>query len=480
MTKLAWVFILLLLASCATKRDLQGDDEKLIEYLFSSYDLEGPGASVMVIKKGDIVHSKSYGLANVEQKSTITPSTNFRIASVSKQFTCMAIMILVDQNKLSYNSTLKDVFEKFPSHGSDITIRHLMTHRSGLIDYDEFIDDSRVEQILDAEVLDSVMTIDSTYFAAGTQFKYSNTAYAVLAQVIEKVSGLSFNEFVNKEIFQKIGMQSSMVYLKEKEIPNRAYGYKRDDASVTFSDQSVTSAIKGDGCVYTSMLDYYKWDQALYGNALLPKEKLDDAFHNWENGTKTNGEGYGYGWYIEFLNGIKVLQHSGGTSGFAARVMRVPSLELSIVIFVNHEDWGTYLYNRANALLSIYSDYEIQMPLQILIKKEIEQKDINSGIEIYDKLKNDKRYKLDKTTLIYLGMEYLRGDELDKAEGLFVKSQLIYPDYFGHYFGLGRLYKKKGHNERAILNFEKVLELGVGDEGDWMIGYVEKQLESLR
>jgi len=484
MKNLSWILLLLMFTNCKTTsknniiQELATEDNQIIEYLFESYKADQPGINAMVIKEGKIVLNESYGIANINNKIKITPETNFRIASVTKQFTAMAIMILENQGKLKYETKLTDIFPDFPDYGKDITVRNLITNQSGLVDYFEFINEDRVEQYLDKEILDGLMKLDSTNFEPGSKYEYSNTGYAVLAQIVEKVSGQTFPDFMDKEIFQKLNMTSTQIFQLDNPIKNRAYGHSIKNDSIIFKDQSVSSAIQGDGGIYSNVMDYYKWDQALYSNKLLPKEKLEDAFYDWDNNKKTNKEGYGYGWFIDLHNETKVLNHGGGTAGFEHRVSRIPSLNLSVVLFSNRDGNGRNIMHRTNALTSIYSDYKIPMPIEIMMKKEIDQRGINYGIEIYDKLKDNPRYKNKKTTLSYLGFEYRRMQKLKEAESIFIKATEEHPNYFGGYWGLGIIYKNTDEIEKAILNFKKVIELGTEDE-EWILDRAKEVLKDL-
>lgn len=438
-------------------------DQELIQYLFSDFHKSEPGASVLVIKEGKIIHQANFGLTSIESSQSNSSDANFRIASITKQFTAMAIMILEHQGKLSYKTMLTDIFPDFPDYGKDINIRHLLSNQSGIVDYYDFIDEEREEQYLDAEILDSLRTVDSTYFRPGSQYRYSNAGYAVLSQVVESVSGISFANFLEKEIFEKLGMKNTQVFELTKPIKKRVYGHSFEDGSFVLNDQSQTSTIQGDGGIYSSVMDYYKWDQALYTEKLIPSEKLNDAFSDWDNNQKTNTEGYGYGWYIDFSGDTKILNHSGGTAGFQHRVSRIPSMELTVVIFSNHDGYDRNLMHMTNALLSIYSNYKIPMPLEIIMKKEIDKKGISAGNEVYDRLKDDKRYERNKTTLSYLGFEYRRMQKHLESEGIFLKATKEQPNYFGGFYGLGHTYKENDI-EKAIQNFKKVIELGTEDE----------------
>lgn len=485
MKYISLVLILLFSASCFTQekisneKKLSKEDAELLEYLFQPATGQRPGANALVIRKGEIIHQKSYGLSNLEEQTPSTPETNYRIASVTKQFTAMAIMILVHQGKINYETSLQEVFPEFPDYGRDITIRHLVTHQSGIEDYYRFVADERTSQMLDREVLDSLMNTTSTYFTPGTQYRYSNTAYAVLAQIVEKISKQRFADFMEEEIFQKLGMTNTCVFELDQPIANRAYGYTEEEGRFVFKDQSMTSAIQGDGGIYCSTLDYYKWDQALYTDALVPKSLLQDAFYNWDNHTRTDETGAGYGWMIDHRNRVKMLHHSGGTSGFETQVIRIPSLELTVVLFTNREWDGRVLWHNANALASIYSNYKFAMPLEIVMKKEIAQKGTEAGIQLYDKLKKDNRFEVKKTTLPYLGMDYLRAKNYKVAAALFDKTKKQYPNYAGGYYSSAVLSKRTGEFDKAIQYYKKVVEMNDEDEPE-LTDRAQKQLRELQ
>lgn len=164
-----------------------------IDSLFLDYDQpKTPGASVIVIHNGQIILDESYGFGNLEKEERATRNTNYRLASITKQFTAAAILMLVERNKLTLNTKLTNVFNSFPEYGNRITIYQLLTHTSGLIDYESLIPDTATEQVHDIDVLNMMMRIDSTYFEPGTDFRYSNTGYALLSLIVEKISGIFF------------------------------------------------------------------------------------------------------------------------------------------------------------------------------------------------------------------------------------------------------------------------------------------------
>jgi len=310
-------------------------DDQYMDRLFAEYNGENvPGAAVMIVKDGEIIKTKTYGMADLEKKIPISPKSNFRLASVSKQFTAMSIMILKERGKLYYDQTLTDIFPEFPDYGKNITIEFLLQHRSGMIDYEDLIPDTATIQVLDRDVLRMMMGIDSTYFAPGAKFRYSNSGYAVLAMIVEKLSGKRYATFLHDEIFQPLGMENSVAYENGiSTIQNRAFGYFVEFDSVVFSDQSITSAVLGDGGIYTSLNDLFKWDQALYIDKLVSRKSLQKAFTPML-------ENYGFGWRIDDYKGHRRVHHTGSTCGFRNVIQRYPEDQFTVIILTNRREPG--------------------------------------------------------------------------------------------------------------------------------------------
>ena len=343
-------------------RGIPLSDSALIDHLFRNYQVPNPGASFIVIKDGEIVKTEAYGYADVENNVLASPNTHYRMASVSKQFTAMAIMLLVHRGELTYESRLTDIFPEFPDYGKEISIRHLLTHRSGLVDYGRFLIRERTGQLFNQEMLDSLLTTTATEFTPGSKFRYSNTAYALLPLIVEKLSGQAYAEFMQENIFAPLGMETTTTYSPDIEIENRAYGYIVEDSEITPRDQSLTSALLGDGSIYTSVKEYFHWDQGLYTDKLLPQKTIQEAFQAWNTKGKSDKEGYGYGWFVNYVDGVKVLEHGGSTIGFSLYVMRVPSKKLSVAVFSNRNQGDPEFRDISRALLSLYSDGGFPLP----------------------------------------------------------------------------------------------------------------------
>ena len=237
-------------------------------------------------------------------------------------------------HRLSFDDTIGRYLPELPKHvGNRVTIRHLLTHSSGILDYEALIPSDQRKQVLDADVLQLLKEKDSTYFIPGSQFRYSNSGYCLLALIIEKITHLSFSSFIKANIFAPLKMNNSYVYEAGLSISNRAMGYAKDSSGkIIFSDQSTTSATKGDGGIYTSLNDYIKWIHALQQNKLLNLQEVLKNIRFTIN--QQSGIYYGAGWFQTGLQ-QKVLFHSGSTCGFNNYVIEVPGNKLSVICFSN-------------------------------------------------------------------------------------------------------------------------------------------------
>jgi CubicO group peptidase (beta-lactamase class C family) len=326
------------LASCAPYA-LKNPTTKAIDGLFAGYGTSGsPGASVAVIENSRTVFARAYGLASIENGVFAETNTNYRLASVTKQFTATAILMLIDRGKLSLDSRLTDALPGAPKYASGVTIRHLLTHTSGLVDYEDLIPDSQTVQVLDRDVLMLLSKIDSVYFAPGAKYQYSNSGYALLALVVEALSGQSFAQFLKQNIFEPLGMDHTVAFENGiSTVASRAYGYSKTENGFLQADQSVTSAVLGDGGIYSSVDELAKWDQELTRSTLLSPSLRKQSFTpaTLLDGTKTK---YGFGWNIEPYKDRFSVFHTGSTRGFRNAILRLPDRQLTIIILTNRNE----------------------------------------------------------------------------------------------------------------------------------------------
>jgi CubicO group peptidase (beta-lactamase class C family) len=341
---------LLVLPVCTAESPVR---QEQIDHIFEGLKSDSsPGLAVLVIKNGEVVFSHGYGIADLRTKRQINTHTNFRLASCTKQFTAMAVMLLVRDGKLHYEDRLTDIFPDFPEYGKSITIRNLLNHTSGLLDYEDLMAKPApgtrpedIPQIKDAGVLALLKHQKTTKFPSGTKWDYSNSGYAVLAMVVEKISGHPFGDFLHARIFTPLGMTQTVAYEKGKNtVANRAYGHTHDGGAWIEQDQSPTSAVLGDGGVYSSLDDLAKWDRALAHHTLLSEEEMKPAITPVAvaDGSVQEPDGkpaaYGFGWFLNSYRSRPRMWHYGETVGFRTTIQRFVDDKLTVIVLCNRDD----------------------------------------------------------------------------------------------------------------------------------------------
>lgn len=306
-----------------------------------------PGAAVMVIKDGEIVHARGYGLANLDTAMPIDADTAFRLGSVSKQLTALAIMQLAEQGQLSFDDLVGKYVPELAVY-EGVTLRHLMTHTGGLPDYYDVIDTTEgMHSNADAAKLLGEMA--SPVFPPGDHYEYSNPGYDVLANVVEAVTGLSLAEYSKQNIFEPAGMTATVIHDHHRpKVANRAIGYDATDEGFVLNDEDPLNGIVGSGGVYSTLNDMYRYDQALYGDTLVSQAMLEQA---WTSATDASGKpiGYGFGWRLDDYRGHRRVFHGGSWIGFRALFARYPDDGLSIVMLSNRSDFVSQINgNSAN------------------------------------------------------------------------------------------------------------------------------------
>lgn len=323
---------------------------------------KSPGIAVLVRKEERTVFASGYGARELRTFATIDARTNFRLASCSKQFTAMSIMLLVKDGKLEYEEKLTEVFPEFPAYGKTITIRDLLNHTSGVPDYEDLMEAtekargatiwSETRQIQDAEVLQLLEKETTGKFAPRTRWSYSNSGYVVLGLVVAKISGGPFAKFLRERIFAPLGMRETLAYEKGKsEVSQRAYGHSKEGSRWKETDQSATSATLGDGGIYSSLEDLARWDDALAQHTLLSEAEMQPALTpvkltggeqpQWPaNSDRPKGApvAYGFGWFLDPYRGHPRMWHYGDTMGFHTYLARFAADKVTIIVLCNRTD----------------------------------------------------------------------------------------------------------------------------------------------
>ncbi|WP_181304993.1 serine hydrolase [Rufibacter sp. XAAS-G3-1] len=306
----------------------------------------GFNGTVLVTKYDQVIYKNAFGLADFYKKDSLTVETAFQLASVSKQFTAMAIMMLKDEGKLSYKDSVQQYIPNFPYHG--ITIRQLLTHQSGLSNYTYFSDKlwpDRNKNLTNEDVINLMVAHrPQPYYPPNTHFDYSNTGYSLLASIVEKVSEMPFATFLRERIFEPLEMKQTFTYSPEVATLTGkiATGHTRFRQKRT-SDYLDT--VLGDKGIYSTVEDLYKWDQALYTQKLVSKETLKEAFTgSILKKKKKQEEDYGFGWRIRPLdNGDTAVYHGGLWHGFSTYLLRNPKEHSALIILSNLPN-GSFSY----------------------------------------------------------------------------------------------------------------------------------------
>ena len=319
-----FALVLLLIATTATRAD------KVDDYVKAEMQKQHiPGLSLAVIKDGKIIKVQGYGLANVELNVPATAETVYKIGSVSKQFIAAGIMVLIQENKVSLDDKISKFLEGTPDTWKDITVRHLLTHTSGIVREAPGFDAYKIQN--DADVIKTAYPLPLR-FAPGEKYEYCNVGYFTLAEIIRKVSGKPWGDYLNERLFTPLEMTATRTTTMTEIVQNRANGYvwrsgKLDNAGILF-------AVRPSGAFLSSVLDLAKWDAALYTDRILKQSTLSQM---WAPVKLNNGatHPYGFGWELNTVGGHKIVHHGGSLPGFRAQFARFIDDKLTIVVLTN-------------------------------------------------------------------------------------------------------------------------------------------------
>ncbi len=318
---LAFSLSLLLFSACTPQ---ETTTIKLNNIVQKYYDEGVYNGTILIADSSGVLLQKAYGMADFDAKKPLETNSTFYMASVSKQFTAMAIMLLKDQGKLSFDDTLSSYFPNFPTWAGSITIRHLLTHTSGIPDYYEL--DVAVPGFTNSDVVRVTEGIDALHFIPGAQYEYSNTAYVLLSSIVQKVSGKGFNAFMQENVFGPVGMTNTVAFDETK--PERSNRCKGFDAEGNEDDYLYFTT--GGGGLYSNVEDLYKWHQALQAKKLVSDATMKEAYtpYTLNDGTVS---WYGFGWMLDKDNPNRVL-HTGTLTSFRTYIER--NLETGQVIIM--------------------------------------------------------------------------------------------------------------------------------------------------
>lgn len=309
--------------------------ETLLEKTFPA---DRPGAAVIVVKDGRTVYRGARGMADLEMGVPLQPDMVFRLGSITKQFTAVAILMLAEEGKLSLQDPIEKHLPGYPTQGHVITIEHLLTHTSGLQSYTDMPGwmASKILSPMSVEELVDGFKKEPMQFAPGTRWAYNNSAYVLLGAIVEKASGQTYEAFVRERIFAPLGMTASLYDRTERIVPKRARGYSRQGEELRNAAYLSMTQPYSAGSLASTVDDLAKWDAALYTERLVKTSSLEKA---WTPYVLASGKatGYGYGWGVAKLRGRRAISHGGGIFGFSTYAVRLPEEKVFVAVLCNSD-----------------------------------------------------------------------------------------------------------------------------------------------
>lgn len=336
--------------------------DKLVQ---ESYKPSEPGVAVIAVRDGKIIFRKGQGMANLELGAPIEPDMVFRLGSITKQFTAVAILILAEQGKLALDDSISKFLPDYPTHDHLITVKHLLTHTSGIKSYTSMPEwpplwrkDFTVQELID------FFKYQPMESAPGKRWAYNNSGYILLGAIIEKVSGQSYEQFIQQSIFEPLGMKQSYYDSPSRVIPRRVAGYdKNSEDFINAAYLSMTQPYAA-GALASTVDDLVLWDSALYTEQLLKQETLQQA-HISHRLTDDSSTAYGYGWEISEYTGHRLIEHGGGIHGFRTRAIRVPDDRVFVAVLSNNGGVNPGLLAFKIATLVIGQPYNDPKPVEL-------------------------------------------------------------------------------------------------------------------
>jgi CubicO group peptidase (beta-lactamase class C family) len=422
-----------------------------IDRLMTSLHERGQfNGAIMVAERGDVLYRRGFGKADIRTGTAFAPDTPSDIGSVTKQFTAMAVMMLVERRRLGYDDLASQYLPEFSgaSHLGRITVRQLLTHTSGIPDYGDLgIDDSGLSQ---GSLIASLLKKDSDFSKPGKKYRYSNAGYVLLAMVVQRVSGQRFGDFLAREIFLPCGMRSTFVYDdRAVKRPGTAVGYD----SFGHVDDGGPTSIPGDGGIYSTVDDLFKWDQALNTEKLVTRSTLAEAFTpaSVEEGKST----YGFGWNVGLEGANRYVWHTGNHAGFRAFIERRLNQQSTVIMLTNMGNSKRQEIN--SAIQNILAGKAYILPKRSgaqELYKTIHESGIQKALQQYKLLKRGNEYDLGESELNSLGYQLLYGDRnTSGAIEFFKANSTAHPFSSNTFDSLAEAYEVNDERDHAVVSY---------------------------
>jgi len=441
----------------------QNHEAKIQEVLSLAHKYRQFNGSALVAENGKVIYKSGFGMANMEWGIPNTPETKFRLGSITKQFTAVLTMQLVDQGKIKLDAKLSDYLPDYRKDiGDKVTVHHLLTHTSGIPSYTGqpgfFENVSRNPY----KVTDFVTKYASgeLEFEPGAKYAYNNSGYFLLGAIIERVTGKSYEQVLKENIFDPVGMKNTGYDHHNTLIQKRASGYTKTAngySNAAYLDMSIPYAA---GSLYSTIEDLYLWDQALYTDKVLSAKSKEVMF-------KPFLEDYAYGWVVSNASfkqndqPVQTISHGGGINGFSTMIVRFPKEKNLIVILDNTAQNAGRLSETITNILYNQPYEPPKMSIVAILERTIKEKGIDAGIAEYRdlKAKQSTTYDFAEPELNTLGYQLMRTEKLKEAVEIFKLNVEAYPQGFNTYDSLGEAYMNMNERELAVTNYKKSLEL---------------------
>jgi len=308
-----------------------------LDELVSSYHYDGPGYVVRIDKKGELFYEKAIGMANMDSGEELSIDHIFRIGSITKQFTAVAILQMIERGDIAIDDPIRRFMNDFPDPNNSITIEHLLTHTSGIKSYTGLasLTDDLGKKPLGLDLLIDSFKDEPVDFAPGEEFKYNNSGYVLLGKIIEVVSGMPYASYMKEEIFDPVQLDHTRYGDSDFSQPLRAQGYNVNREGNYYIDTPLhMDHPHAAGAIISTVADLSKWYYAVFGDRVISKEMREQAHipYQLNNGDFTN---YGYGWFVHDVEGEKIIRHGGGINGFSTSSVFLPEDEIFVAVFSN-------------------------------------------------------------------------------------------------------------------------------------------------
>ncbi|WP_034059134.1 serine hydrolase [Lacinutrix jangbogonensis] len=444
----------------------QSKQEQITKLIETYTEYKTFNGSVLVAEQGKVIYKKGFGFANMEWDIPNAPNTKHRLGSITKQFTGMLILQLVEAGKMDLQAPITKYLPDYPkANGDIITIHHLLTHTSGIPNYTAFPgffkNDSR-DPYTPTEFVKTFSSMDLE-FTPGDRFNYSNSAYFLLGALIEKVSGKSYEQMLQENIFTPLNMKNSGFDNHATILKNRATGYQKEGEAFVNSNYLDMSIPYAAGSLYSTVEDLYLWDQALYTNKLLSEKSMDLFFGNH---IKAGSGYYGYGWFMgsepigNTEESIATINHGGGINGFNTLITRALS-DKSLIVLLNNTG-GAPLNDMAEAIRGIMYGKSYDFPKKSVANAfydKILAKGMDKALIHYNTIKLSSDYDLVESDMNSMGYKLLQSEKVDEAITVFKLNVDAFPESFNAYDSYAEALMNSGNKEQAVVNYKKSVEI---------------------